>query len=97
MGVSDLLITKPGGMTCTEGLAKGIPMLFYNSVSGQEEENLNYFIENGHGELIVSHETIHNWFSHLIKGHPNPSNQLSAVSSFPYNPQSCAQSILESI
>ena len=29
MEASDLLVTKPGGMTCSEGLAKSIPMLFY--------------------------------------------------------------------
>lgn len=45
MDVSDLLITKPGGMTCTEAMAKGIPMLFYEPLPGQEEENLHYFAE----------------------------------------------------
>ncbi|WP_374019401.1 glycosyltransferase [Paenibacillus thiaminolyticus] len=52
MDVSDLLITKPGGMTCTEAMAKGIPMLFYEPLPGQEEENLHYFAEKGYGEPI---------------------------------------------
>ena len=37
MDVSDLLITKPGGMTCTEGAAKGIPMLFYEPIRDRKK------------------------------------------------------------
>ena len=37
MEVSDLLITKPGGMTCTEGAAKGIPMLFYEPIRDKKK------------------------------------------------------------
>ena len=40
MDVSDLLVTKPGGMTCTEALAKGLPMLFTDALPGQEEKNV---------------------------------------------------------
>src|SRR5207253_2051488 len=49
MDISNLLITKPGGMTCTEAMAKGIPMLFFSPIPGQEEENCQYFSENGYG------------------------------------------------
>lgn len=62
MDVSDLLITKPGGLTCTEGLAKGMPMLFYEPIPGQEEENMRYFAEQGLGEIIRSEATIDYWF-----------------------------------
>lgn len=62
MEVSDLLLTKPGGLTCTEGLAKGMPMLFYEPIPGQEEENMRYFAEQGLGEIIRSEATIDYWF-----------------------------------
>ncbi|NEW07205.1 UDP-N-acetylglucosamine--LPS N-acetylglucosamine transferase [Paenibacillus sp. SYP-B3998] len=65
MEVSDLLVTKPGGMTCSEGLAKSIPMLFYDPIPGQEEENLHYFTVQGLGERIRSSVTIENWLSML--------------------------------
>lgn len=67
MEVSDLLITKPGGMTCTEAMAKGIPMLFYRSIPGQEEENCQYFTEQGFGEEITSFETVRIWFYKLLE------------------------------
>lgn len=67
MDVSDLLITKPGGMTCSEGLAKAIPMLFYRPLPGQEEENMHYFASRGFGEPIVSPQTIDSRFALLLQ------------------------------
>jgi processive 1,2-diacylglycerol beta-glucosyltransferase len=97
MEVSDLLITKPGGMTCTEGLAKGIPMLFYEPLPGQEEENCQYFTERGFGEPIESAETIRRWFDLLQHQYPivqaRREKHLQAVAQ--YNPSECAQAILE--
>ncbi len=46
MAVSDLIISKPGGMTCAETLCSGIPMLIYKPIPGQEEANTNYLIEH---------------------------------------------------
>ena len=63
MDASDLLVTKPGGMTCTEGMSKGIPMLFYKPIPGQEEENVEHFISSGFGEMLSSREGIDKWFS----------------------------------
>ncbi len=45
MSVSDLVITKPGGLTTTESLASGLPIIVINPIPGQEEENAE-FLEN---------------------------------------------------
>ena len=66
MEFADLLVTKPGGMTCTEGLAKGIPMLFHKPLPGQEEDNSDYFTSQGWGTPIISTEVITNWMDRLI-------------------------------
>lgn len=71
MEVSDLLITKPGGITCTEALAKGLPMLFLAPLPGQEEENCHYFTKHGYGELIHSHDTIDTALAQLIQENPD--------------------------
>jgi processive 1,2-diacylglycerol beta-glucosyltransferase len=47
MAASDLLITKPGGLTVSEALAMNLPMLFYDSLPGQEEENAAYIESKG--------------------------------------------------
>ncbi len=47
MTVSDLLITKAGGVTVSEALAKRLPMLVYRPIPGQEEGNTRFLLENG--------------------------------------------------
>lgn len=39
MEVSDILISKPGGLTTAEALVKGLPMGIVNSLGGQEKRN----------------------------------------------------------
>jgi processive 1,2-diacylglycerol beta-glucosyltransferase len=85
MEISDLLITKPGGMTCSEGLAKGIPMLFYEPIPGQEEENLHYFTAQGYGEQIVSPETVNQWFRTLVDSYPLVQERRAYRQRYGYN------------
>lgn len=42
MSISDLVVTKPGGLTTTESLASGLPIVVINPIPGQEEENASY-------------------------------------------------------
>ena len=45
MSISDLVVTKPGGLTTTESLISGLPIIVINPIPGQEEENAE-FLEN---------------------------------------------------
>ncbi len=47
MAASDLAVTKPGGLTTSECLAMGLPMLLVSTIPGQEERNASYLLENG--------------------------------------------------
>ena len=46
MSISDLVVTKPGGLTTTESLASGLPIVVINPIPGQEEENATYLEKN---------------------------------------------------
>lgn len=46
MSISDLVVTKPGGLTTTESLASGLPIVVINPIPGQEEENAAYLEKN---------------------------------------------------
>lgn len=46
MFASDLIITKPGGLTVSEALACNLPMAIFNAIPGQEEENADFLIDN---------------------------------------------------
>ncbi len=47
MDASDCIITKPGGLTSSESLAKGLPMIIVNPIPGQEERNTEFLLNNG--------------------------------------------------
>ena len=47
MDASDAIITKPGGLTTSEALAKCLPMIIANPIPGQEERNAEFLLNNG--------------------------------------------------
>jgi len=47
MSAVDLVITKPGGLTVSECLARHKPMLLVSPIPGQEERNADYLLEAG--------------------------------------------------
>ena len=47
MDAADLIISKPGGLTTAEALAKGRPMLIVDPIPGQEQLNTEWLLENG--------------------------------------------------
>lgn len=52
MEAATLIITKPGGLTTGEALAKGLPMVIVNPIPGQERRNADFLIEKGIGIRI---------------------------------------------
>lgn len=58
MAVSDIIISKPGGLTVSESLASGLPMVAFNPIPGQEEANVNYLQENGAALKATSLESL---------------------------------------
>lgn len=95
MDASDLLITKPGGMTCTEGQAKGIPMLFYNAIPGQEEKNCQYFVEIGLAEVLEP-AVVEKWFKQLLREYAGAEEQrIKRIAPDRHAPRNCAEKVLE--
>ncbi|QQZ63515.1 UDP-N-acetylglucosamine--LPS N-acetylglucosamine transferase [Paenibacillus sonchi] len=95
MDASDLLITKPGGMTCTEGQAKGIPMLFYSAIPGQEEKNCQYFVELGLAEELDS-DVVDKWFSLLLREYAGLEElRRRRIAPDRQQPSHCASTVLQ--
>ncbi|MFD1706328.1 glycosyltransferase [Siminovitchia sediminis] len=44
---TDLIITKPGGVTISESLVKKLPIFIYDVLPGQEEQNLQFLKNKG--------------------------------------------------
>jgi processive 1,2-diacylglycerol beta-glucosyltransferase len=47
MSASDILLGKPGGLTTSEALAKGLIFVIVNPIPGQEERNSDHLLEEG--------------------------------------------------
>ncbi len=47
MAAADLFVGKPGGLTTSEALSKGLPMVVINPIPGQEERNSDHLLEEG--------------------------------------------------
>ncbi|TCS92343.1 MGDG synthase family glycosyltransferase [Hazenella coriacea] len=66
MSAADLLVTKPGGVTISEAIAKRLPMLLFEAFPGQEEANQQYLLHHRVG--MITHPStirfqIENFFS----------------------------------
>jgi processive 1,2-diacylglycerol beta-glucosyltransferase len=46
-----VLVTKPGGMSCTEALASRLPQVLFHPIPGQEEDNAAAIIRYGAGVM----------------------------------------------
>lgn len=47
MDKADVIITKPGGLTVSESIAKRLPMLIPYAIPGQEKENMAFLLDAG--------------------------------------------------
>lgn len=54
MQASDVFMTKPGGLSTSEAMAAGLPMVLIDAVAGCEAHNLDYFVSNG---MAVTEDT----------------------------------------
>lgn len=69
MALSDLIITKPGGLTTSEAVALDLPMLLYKPLPGQEQDNSAYLLSAG---VAILAEDEPDLFGKLIKVFQNP-------------------------
>jgi processive 1,2-diacylglycerol beta-glucosyltransferase len=54
MAISDLLVTKPGGLTTSEAMAMGKPLFILNPIPGQEAANSDFLLERGAAAKVNS-------------------------------------------
>lgn len=57
LDVADLLVTKPGAITVSEALAKGVPLILCGGVQGHEELNRRFLVGTG-AAIWISPEAI---------------------------------------
>jgi processive 1,2-diacylglycerol beta-glucosyltransferase len=58
MTVSEMIITKPGGLTTSEALALGKPLFILNPIPGQEAANSDFLLERGAAAKVTRVEDL---------------------------------------
>lgn len=58
MRAADVLVGKAGGLTVSEALAVGLPLIIYNPVPGQEIYNVDFLVNSGAGLLSRDEEDV---------------------------------------
>lgn len=66
MCISDLVVSKPGGLTTSESLASGLPMVIINPIPGQEEENAEFLQSKNIGIWIRKHDSSYEILNSLL-------------------------------
>lgn len=66
MTAADVIATKPGSLTVSEGLALARPLLLGKPVPGQEEGNVGYVVDAGAGLAYTTPEEAAQAFEYLL-------------------------------
>lgn len=75
MAVSDLMLTKAGGLTISEALALQLPMLLYRPIPGQEVQNAKFLVKSGVAVLAQSRRQVIAYLHELL--FENPQKRLA--------------------
>lgn len=82
MQASDLLITKPGGLTVTEALASNLPMLVFDSIPGQEEDNADFLERHGMAKRVRRKESCANALKEILEDERQLASMVQACRDF---------------
>jgi processive 1,2-diacylglycerol beta-glucosyltransferase len=77
MAVADLVVSKPGGLTTSETLARGAAMVIVNPIPGQESRNSDFLLENGAAIKVNNIATLAHKVTALLRD-PTRLDQLKA-------------------
>lgn len=85
MQASDIIITKPGGLTITESIACNIPMAIFNAIPGQEEENAEFLVRHNMATKIGDENSCADVIVDLLLDKNKLDNMKKACKSFDKN------------
>lgn len=82
MHASDLIVTKPGGLTVSEALACDIPLAVFDAIPGQEEDNANFLVAHEMGVRIQEGDNCAEIVDSLLADHERLAKMRSSCEKF---------------
>lgn len=81
MAASDVMVTKPGGLSIAEALASHLPLVFFNAIPGQETNNIKVLHAHGIGVEASGVDQIHREVERLRNSPKDLALAIEAVKS----------------
>lgn len=66
LSISDFIITKPGGVTCTEAIISKTPIILLSPLPGIENKNVDFFLKSGVSIRISINDCDIKYLKHII-------------------------------
>lgn len=66
MHISDLIVTKPGGLTVSEAIASNLPIAAYKPIPGQEEQNVAFLTSKNMAVRLIKGKECTNTITELL-------------------------------
>lgn len=89
---SDIIITKPGGLTISEAIAKNLPMIVPFYIPGQEKENLDFLLKNGLAIYVSKMDSIKDLIESIMRNPDVLDNIKDRMRNF--NHESCLDNVI---
>lgn len=80
MSISEAIVTKPGGVTLTESIQCGLPLILLRPVPGQERDNAVYLASKGAAFIANDDEALVHHVKTLLGDSPERRKALQAIS-----------------
>ncbi len=90
MSAADILVTKAGPGTISEGLASGLPLILYSRLNGPEDGNVGYVVKNGAGVWAPQPEQVVNSICDWLE-HPEKRSQAAQAGLSLARPQAASE------
>lgn len=79
MDAANCIISKPGGLTVSESMAKQLPMIIMNPIPGQEDRNVEFLLNNGLAMKITDTYPIDEAVYQLLSSHDKVETMVDRI------------------
>ena len=90
MTASDIIITKPGGITIAEAIIKNLPIIITSPIPGQEERNTHFLMNTGVAARISEEANIDSIIYQIVDN-PLRISHMKEIARFLAKPYACSE------
>lgn len=82
MHISDIIVTKPGGLTVSEAIASDLPIAAYKPIPGQEEQNVRFLVSKNMAVRLIKGKECTNMITFLLNNNTFLADMRESIRNF---------------